>query len=120
MNLGELISEAAKSGLLLSGGGHAMAAGLSMDPARLDELREHLEERVSGAAVELAEARVLEIDGALAPGARADICIFDPAETWPITAQTLRSQGKNTPFLGHQLSGRVKTTLVGGRVVFES
>ncbi len=79
VNLGELISEAAKSGLLLSGGGHAMAAGLSMDPARLDELREHLEERVSGAVVELAEARVLEIDGALAPGA-ADGDLLDMIE----------------------------------------
>lgn len=79
VNLGELISEAAKSGLLLSGGGHAMAAGLSMDPARLDELREYLEERVSGASVELAEARVLEIDGALAPGA-ADGALLDMIE----------------------------------------
>lgn len=79
VNLGELISEAAKSGLLLSGGGHAMAAGLSMDPARLGELREHLEEKVSGAVVELAEARVLEIDGALAPGA-ADGALLDMIE----------------------------------------
>jgi single-stranded-DNA-specific exonuclease len=69
VNLGELISGAAKSGLLLSGGGHAMAAGLSMDPARLDELLEYLEERTKGTALELAEARVLEIDGTLAPGA---------------------------------------------------
>jgi len=69
VNLGNLISDAAKSGLLLSGGGHAMAAGLSMDPARLDELRAHLEEQTSGTAFELAEARVLEIDGTLAPGA---------------------------------------------------
>lgn len=79
VNLGELISAAAKSGLLLSGGGHAMAAGLSMDPARLDELREHLEEMVSGAVVELAEARVLEIDGALAPGA-ADGALLEMIE----------------------------------------
>ncbi len=69
VNLGELVSGAAKSGLLLSGGGHAMAAGLSMDPARLEELREHMEERTKDTTFELAEARVLEIDGALAPGA---------------------------------------------------
>ncbi|MEQ1609106.1 MAG: single-stranded-DNA-specific exonuclease RecJ, partial [Hyphomonadaceae bacterium] len=69
VNLGNLISNAAKCGLLLSGGGHAMAAGLSMDPARLEELRAYLEEQTSGAALELAEARVLEIDGTLAPGA---------------------------------------------------
>lgn len=69
VNLGELVSAAAKSGLLLSGGGHAMAAGLSMDPARLDELREHLEEATKGATFELDEAKVLEIDGTLGPGA---------------------------------------------------
>jgi single-stranded-DNA-specific exonuclease len=69
VNLGDLVSAAAKSGLLLSGGGHAMAAGLSMDPARLSELREHLEAATQGATFELEEARVLEIDGALAPGA---------------------------------------------------
>ena len=48
VNLGELISRATKQGLLLSGGGHAMAAGLSIDPARLDELREHLEAETQG------------------------------------------------------------------------
>jgi single-stranded-DNA-specific exonuclease len=69
VNLGELVSAAAKSGMLLSGGGHAMAAGLSMDPARLDELRAHLEEATKGTTFELEEARVLEIDGTLAPGA---------------------------------------------------
>lgn len=69
VNLGELISRAAKDGLLLSGGGHAMAAGLSIDPARIDELRDRLEAETKGATFELAEARVLEIDGALGPGA---------------------------------------------------
>lgn len=69
VNLGELISRAAKQGLLLSGGGHAMAAGLSIDPARIPELRDRLEAETQGAVVELAEARILEIDGALGPGA---------------------------------------------------
>jgi single-stranded-DNA-specific exonuclease len=69
VNLGELVSSAAKKGLLLSGGGHAMAAGLSIDPRRIDELREHLEAETSGATFELAEARVLEIDGPLGTGA---------------------------------------------------
>jgi single-stranded-DNA-specific exonuclease len=69
VNLGELVSGAAKAGLLLSGGGHAMAAGLSMDPARLDELLQYLEEHTRETTLERADARVLEIDGALAPGA---------------------------------------------------
>jgi dihydroorotase len=32
----------------------------------------------------------------------------------------LKSQGKNTPFTGYELQGRVRTTLVGGRIVFEA
>ncbi|MBI1358833.1 MAG: single-stranded-DNA-specific exonuclease RecJ [Alphaproteobacteria bacterium] len=69
VNLGDLISTAAKEGLILTGGGHAMAAGLSLDPAQLPAFREWMEANTEGAEAELAEARVLEIDGALGPGA---------------------------------------------------
>ncbi|MEZ5937088.1 MAG: single-stranded-DNA-specific exonuclease RecJ [Hyphomonadaceae bacterium] len=69
VNLGELISAAAKSGVILGGGGHAMAAGLSMEPSQLAGLRDFLETHTAGAKAELAEARVLEIDGVMAPGA---------------------------------------------------
>jgi dihydroorotase len=55
----------------------------------------------------------------LAAGAVADICIFNPTETWQLTADTMLSRGKNTPLLGRSLRGRVLTTLVGGRIVFE-
>jgi dihydroorotase len=56
--------------------------------------------------------------GSLEAGQPADICIFDPQETWRLTAHALCSQGKNTPLLGQEINGRVKMTLVGGRVVF--
>ena len=63
-------------------------------------------------------ARVLGIDaGTLRTGARADICLFDPGRGWVVQAQALRSQGKNTPFLGLELTGRVVRTIVGGRTV---
>jgi dihydroorotase len=66
-------------------------------------------------------AAVLGIDtGHLAVGHPADVCIFDPAAHWVVGATALRSQGKNTPFLGLEVPGRVRTTLVGGHVVFES
>src|SRR5690554_3827539 len=58
--------------------------------------------------------------GHLAPGARADVCIFDPAARRVVTRDRLRSQGKNTPFLGHELPGAVHYTLVEGQVMFES
>ena len=48
-----------------------------------------------------------------------------PAYAWVGSAekaqeltQLLRSQGKNTPFIGQEMIGRVQTTLVGGRIVF--
>jgi dihydroorotase len=68
-----------------------------------------------------APARVLGLDaGHLAPGANADVCIFDPDLHWVVEPSVLRSQGKNTPFLGLELSGQVRYTLVGGQVVHEA
>ena len=65
-------------------------------------------------------ARVLGIEaGHLAAGAEADICVFDPEAYWRVEPAALRSQGKNTPFLGFELPGKVRYTLVGGQVVYE-
>jgi dihydroorotase len=65
-------------------------------------------------------ARVLGIDaGHLGLGAQADICVFDPETYFTVAAGALRSQGKNTPFLGYELPGVVRWTLVGGEVRFE-
>jgi dihydroorotase len=55
--------------------------------------------------------------GSLEPGAPADICIYDPARPWIVHSGALASQGKNTPFQGLELTGRVVRTLVGGRTV---
>ncbi|MRD72191.1 dihydroorotase [Rhodocyclus tenuis] len=57
--------------------------------------------------------------GALTPGDAADICLFDPEARWQVSADALRSRGKNTPFIGREVQGRVHSTLVGGRVVFQ-
>lgn len=57
--------------------------------------------------------------GHLSPGARADICVFDPDVHVAITRENLKSQGKNTPFLGMELPGKVRYTLVEGQVMFE-
>jgi len=59
-----------------------------------------------------------EPTGRLAPGAKADICIFDPAEPWRLEAAALVSHGKNTPFSGYELIGRARYTLVGGDLRF--
>ncbi|HXX83898.1 MAG TPA: dihydroorotase [Casimicrobiaceae bacterium] len=66
-------------------------------------------------------ARVLAIDaGHLGVGAPADVCIFDPEAWWTVERASLKSQGKNTPFLGIELAGKVRYTLVGGQVVYEA
>jgi len=52
-------------------------------------------------------------------GTAADVCIFDADAHWRIDAGSLKSQGKNTPFSGIELRGRVTHTLVGGTVVYE-
>jgi dihydroorotase len=65
-------------------------------------------------------ARVLGIDaGHLAVGSAADVCIFDPERHWRVEPAILKSQGKNTPYLGYELVGRVCYTLVEGQVVYE-
>ena len=65
-------------------------------------------------------ARVLQVpEPALVPGAAADLCLFDRDAWWRVEPASLKSQGKNTPFTGYELQGRVHTTLVGGRIVFE-
>lgn len=75
--------------------------------------------RVALARITCDPAAILAIDaGSLSVGSAADICIFDPDESWRVTPQALHSQGKNTPFLGYEMSGRVRLTLVGGRIVF--
>lgn len=70
------------------------------------------------AAVTTNPARILGVaSGTLAIGSAADICIFDPHVTWSVTAETLLSAGKNSAFLGAQMRGRTRYTLVGGRIV---
>ncbi|HXZ54867.1 MAG TPA: dihydroorotase [Burkholderiales bacterium] len=58
--------------------------------------------------------------GDLSAGKDADLCVLDPDDHVKITPEFLKSQGKNTPFVGYELPGRVRWTLVGGQVVYEA
>ncbi len=73
------------------------------------------------AKVTVNPARILNIDaGHLTIGASADVCIFDPERYWKVEAGALKSQGKNTPFLGMELQGKVLYTLVNGQIVYQA
>jgi len=58
--------------------------------------------------------------GTLAVGADADVTIVDQQEQWEVDPAKFRSKSRNTPFAGWKVKGRVRTTIVGGRVVFEA
>ena len=65
-------------------------------------------------------ARILGVQsGRIEAGLPADLVLFDPQQSWRVAPEMLRSQGKNTPFLGYELAGRVRTTIVAGNVVYE-
>ncbi|TSA19576.1 MAG: dihydroorotase [Betaproteobacteria bacterium] len=56
------------------------------------------------------DAGVLRVDGP------ADLCLFDPAAVWQVTPETLLSLGKNSPYLGHEMVGRVRYTVIDGHL----
>lgn len=73
------------------------------------------------ASLTVRPAETLGLDrGILRPGTKADICVFDPQVRWTLQENQLMSRGRNTPFLGWELTGRVTHTLLGGEVVYES
>ena len=57
--------------------------------------------------------------GRLSLGGEADFTIFDPNETWTVDPEQFASKGRNTPFAGRELKGKVKYTIVGGKIVYE-
>ncbi len=57
--------------------------------------------------------------GTLAPGAPADVVVFDPAVEWTVRPQEFFSRSRNTPFAGRRLTGRASVTIVRGQVVFQ-
>ncbi len=72
-------------------------------------------------ALDLITARAAAVlglsGGKLTVGGNADLLLFSADEYWRIDAGTLASQGKNTPFMGYEMQGRVHRTLVAGATV---
>jgi single-stranded-DNA-specific exonuclease len=68
VDLGAAVLAAKDSGLLVAGGGHAMAAGLTLAPGGLDAFREFIDERLAGDVEKARTDRALLLDALLAPG----------------------------------------------------
>ena len=80
----------------------------------------HLELPALFRALSLNPARLLGLEaGRLAPGAPADLVLFDPGTPYKLDRETLQSKSKNTPYDGRLLQGRVQMTLVGGEIVYD-
>ena len=66
-------------------------------------------------------AKVFRLNkGTLAAGAEADVIVVDLNQGWKVDPERLRSHSRNTPFAGWKMKGRVVTTVVGGRVVYQA
>jgi dihydroorotase len=85
------------------------------------------EEQRSGDALSTALAKVT-VDaarvaalpaGRLSVGSAADVVLFDPSARWTVNGSALASQGKHTPFLGYELAGQVRATIVAGKLAFQ-
>ncbi|WP_250526183.1 dihydroorotase [Caballeronia sp. GAWG2-1] len=73
------------------------------------------------ARITSAPADVLKLPaGRITVGALADLCVFDAAAEWRVDPKKLKSQGHNSPFLGYELPARVRATIVGGHLAYES
>ena len=66
-------------------------------------------------------ARVFGLEGlgTLAPGAHADVTIFDPEKKWTYDASQSPSKSRNTPYDGWSFSGKVLATIVAGKIVYK-
>lgn len=66
-------------------------------------------------------AKLLKIDrGEIKEGKIADLTIYDPNEEYSYTKDMIVSKSKNTPFIGKKLKGKVKYTIVSGKIVYKS
>ena len=69
---------------------------------------------------ELQSGKILGLDkGSLAEGKIADVVIIDPNEEYVIDKNTFASKGRNTPFHGRTVRGKVKVTICDGKVVYK-
>ncbi|MAS12941.1 MAG: single-stranded-DNA-specific exonuclease RecJ [Nitratireductor sp.] len=79
-DLGKIVREAVSEGLLVKGGGHAMAAGITIERGKLGPLRAFFEERAARAVKKLRDAESLKVDAALSADG-ANFALLEALET---------------------------------------
>jgi len=103
----------------ISGIETALGVLLAAVDAGLIPLRRAVEALTMGPAAVLGPAAADRPMG-LVEGAPADLVVFDRSEAWAVSADGLRSKGKNSPLIGRELPGTVLLTIAGGRVAFDA
>jgi len=77
------------------------------------------EEVVDKMSTSQAKIAGIKHKGAIKEGYDADVTIIDPDEEWEVMREDTASKSKNSPFFGRKLTGKVKTTIFGGKVVYQ-
>ncbi len=115
VNLGAAVQAAFDEGLLLAGGGHAMAAGLTVRPSGVPELRDFLNQRLAGEMDEAAALDAVEIDALIGTGADRGLwqdfqrlAPFGPGNPEPMFAIAGARIERATPLKG----GHIRCTLI--------
>jgi dihydroorotase len=103
----------------ISGIETALGVALAAVDAGLITLQRAIEALTVGPARVLGAAAVGRPVG-LVEGAPADLVVFDRSEGWTVSAEALRSRGKNSPLVGRELPGVVLMTIAAGRVAFDA
>jgi single-stranded-DNA-specific exonuclease len=111
VDLGAAVTAARQAGLLINGGGHVMAAGLTVDSARIAELSEFLNERLGGDVADASRSRSLTIDGAISPSGATQDLVTELEKAGPF------GSGNPEPRVAVSDCRLVKADIVGGQHV---
>ncbi|HSL32496.1 MAG TPA: dihydroorotase [Candidatus Limnocylindrales bacterium] len=103
----------------ISGIETALGVLLAAVDAGLVPLMRAVESLTTGPASILGR-RFVDRQVGLVEGAAADLVVFDRSEAWTVSPESLMSKGKNSPFIGRTLAGRVLATIAAGRIAHEA
>ncbi|MGH9019463.1 MAG: dihydroorotase [Acidimicrobiales bacterium] len=94
--------------------------GLNADPSLFFDVLSRRPARVARLDAGHSRSRRGAHGGSLSPGDDAHLVVFDPVERWRADRDRLASRATNTPYHGRELTGRVRATIVNGRLVVDN